>query len=179
MRHFRSSFFRQRVGSNIGSNNETEARFPRIPLPIFNLLVGVRVAVSHAQTGMTDPLRLQFCRRPILPQDCHPCVTVCMETTERNTEFFQQRMEHALAEISRVDWCAIARLKNATRLPTREVLSQEFGKLRVDIDSTFSILRLCRRCPSGCITEGLVEGPRMQVATRGIAALGQYNPFGV
>jgi imidazolonepropionase-like amidohydrolase len=29
------------------------------------------------------------------------------------------------------------------------------------------------------ITEGLVEGPRMQVATRGIAALGQYNPFGV
>jgi imidazolonepropionase-like amidohydrolase len=29
------------------------------------------------------------------------------------------------------------------------------------------------------INQGLVEGPRMQVATRGIAALGQYNPFGV
>lgn len=29
------------------------------------------------------------------------------------------------------------------------------------------------------ITQGLVEGPRMQVATRAIAALGQYNPFGV
>ena len=29
------------------------------------------------------------------------------------------------------------------------------------------------------ITQGLVEGPRMLVATRGIAAVGQYNPFGV
>lgn len=29
------------------------------------------------------------------------------------------------------------------------------------------------------INQGLVEGPRMQVATRAIAALGQYNPFGV
>ena len=29
------------------------------------------------------------------------------------------------------------------------------------------------------IKEGLVEGPRMQVATRAIAAVGQYNPFGV
>lgn len=29
------------------------------------------------------------------------------------------------------------------------------------------------------INEGLAEGPRMQVATRAIAAVGQYNPFGV
>ncbi len=29
------------------------------------------------------------------------------------------------------------------------------------------------------IRQGLVEGPRMQVATRGIAAVGQYNPFHV
>jgi len=29
------------------------------------------------------------------------------------------------------------------------------------------------------IEAGLVEGPRMRVATRGIAAVGQYNPFGV
>jgi imidazolonepropionase-like amidohydrolase len=29
------------------------------------------------------------------------------------------------------------------------------------------------------IEAGLVEGPRMKVATRGIAAVGQYNPFGV
>lgn len=29
------------------------------------------------------------------------------------------------------------------------------------------------------IAQGLAEGPRMQVATRGIAAVGQYNPFGV
>jgi len=29
------------------------------------------------------------------------------------------------------------------------------------------------------INRRLVEGPRMQVATRGIAAVGQYNPFGV
>jgi imidazolonepropionase-like amidohydrolase len=29
------------------------------------------------------------------------------------------------------------------------------------------------------IRQGLVDGPRMQVATRAIAAVGQYNPFGV
>ena len=29
------------------------------------------------------------------------------------------------------------------------------------------------------INQGLIEGPRMQVATKAIAALGQYNPFGV
>ncbi len=29
------------------------------------------------------------------------------------------------------------------------------------------------------IHQGLVEGPRMQVATRGIAAVGQYHPFGI
>ena len=29
------------------------------------------------------------------------------------------------------------------------------------------------------IQQGLVEGPRMQVATRAIAAVGQYNPFGL
>ncbi len=29
------------------------------------------------------------------------------------------------------------------------------------------------------ITQGLAEGPRMQVATRGIAVVGQYNPFGI
>lgn len=29
------------------------------------------------------------------------------------------------------------------------------------------------------INQGLVEGPRVQVATRAIAAVGQYNPFGV
>jgi imidazolonepropionase-like amidohydrolase len=29
------------------------------------------------------------------------------------------------------------------------------------------------------IEAGLVEGPRMKVSTRGIAAVGQYNPFGV
>jgi imidazolonepropionase-like amidohydrolase len=29
------------------------------------------------------------------------------------------------------------------------------------------------------VDAGLVEGPRMKVATRGIAAVGQYNPFGI
>ncbi len=29
------------------------------------------------------------------------------------------------------------------------------------------------------VNQGLVQGPRMQVATRAIAAVGQYNPFGV
>ena len=29
------------------------------------------------------------------------------------------------------------------------------------------------------INQGLVDGPRMQVATRAVAAIGQYNPFGV
>src|SRR2546429_9589406 len=29
------------------------------------------------------------------------------------------------------------------------------------------------------IEQALAEGPRMQVATRAIAAVGQYNPFGI
>jgi imidazolonepropionase-like amidohydrolase len=29
------------------------------------------------------------------------------------------------------------------------------------------------------INQGLIEGPRIRVATRGIAAVGQYNPFGI
>jgi imidazolonepropionase-like amidohydrolase len=29
------------------------------------------------------------------------------------------------------------------------------------------------------VNRGLVEGPRMQVATRAVAAVGQYNPFGI
>src|SRR5271154_2596074 len=33
--------------------------------------------------------------------------------------------------------------------------------------------------PRDAINQGLAEGPRMQVATRAIAAVGQYNPFGV
>jgi imidazolonepropionase-like amidohydrolase len=33
--------------------------------------------------------------------------------------------------------------------------------------------------PRETIEKGLLEGPRMQVATRGIAVVGQYHPFGI
>lgn len=58
---------------------------------------------------------------------------------------------------------------------------------RVTLQAGFTTVRDVENEGSGyadvalrdAINQGLVEGPRMQVATRAIAALGQYNPFGV
>jgi len=58
---------------------------------------------------------------------------------------------------------------------------------RVTLNAGFTTVRDVESEGSGyadvalrdAITQGLVEGPRMLVATRGIAAVGQYNPFGV
>jgi imidazolonepropionase-like amidohydrolase len=58
---------------------------------------------------------------------------------------------------------------------------------RVTLEAGFTTVRDVENEGSGyadvalrdAINQGLVEGPRMQVATRAIAALGQYNPFGV
>lgn len=58
---------------------------------------------------------------------------------------------------------------------------------RVTLQAGFTTVRDVENEGSGyadvalrdAINEGLVEGPRMQVATRAIAAVGQYNPFGV
>ena len=58
---------------------------------------------------------------------------------------------------------------------------------RVTLQAGFTTVRDVENEGSGyadvalrdAIDQGLVEGPRMQVATRAIAAVGQYNPFGV
>jgi imidazolonepropionase-like amidohydrolase len=58
---------------------------------------------------------------------------------------------------------------------------------RVTLQAGFTTVRDVENEGSGyadvalrdAINRGLVEGPRMQVATRAIAAVGQYNPFGV
>jgi len=58
---------------------------------------------------------------------------------------------------------------------------------RVTLNAGFTSVRDVENEGSGyadvalrdAIQQGLVEGPRMQVATRAIAAVGQYNPFGV
>jgi len=58
---------------------------------------------------------------------------------------------------------------------------------RVTLEAGFTAVRDVENEGSGyadvalrdAINQGLVEGPRMQVATRAIAAVGQYNPFGV
>ena len=58
---------------------------------------------------------------------------------------------------------------------------------RVTLQAGFTAVRDVENEGSGyadvalrdAINQGLVEGPRMQVATRAIAAVGQYNPFGV
>jgi len=52
-------------------------------------------------------------------------------------------MEHALAEIPRVDRSAVTRLKNATGFPICEMVMKQFRKLRVDIDDAFSVLYAC------------------------------------
>lgn len=58
---------------------------------------------------------------------------------------------------------------------------------RITLNAGFTTVRDVENEGSGyadvalrdAIRQGLVDGPRMQVATRAIAALGQYNPFGV
>ncbi len=58
---------------------------------------------------------------------------------------------------------------------------------RITLDAGFTSVRDVESEGSGyadvalrdAIEQGLAEGPRMQVATRGIAAVGQYEPFGV
>jgi imidazolonepropionase-like amidohydrolase len=58
---------------------------------------------------------------------------------------------------------------------------------RVTLNAGFTTVRDVENEGSGyadvalrdAIKQGLVDGPRMQVATRAIAAVGQYNPFGV
>ena len=58
---------------------------------------------------------------------------------------------------------------------------------RAILRSGFTTIRDVESEGAGCgdadlrdaVAEGLVEGPRMKVATRGIAEVGQYHPFGV
>lgn len=59
--------------------------------------------------------------------------------------------------------------------------------MRATLEAGFTTVRDVENEGSGyadvalrdAINDGLLEGPRQRVATRGIAAVGQYNPFGV
>lgn len=78
-------------------------------------------------------------------------------------------------------------------LVTLATKSQAFRALegaadaRITLNAGFTSVRDVENEGSGyadvalrdAINQGLVDGPRMQVATRAIAAVGQYNPFGV
>jgi imidazolonepropionase-like amidohydrolase len=74
----------------------------------------------------------------------------------------------------------------ATKSPAFRAL-EGAADARATLEAGFTTVRDVENEGSGyadvalrdAINQGLVEGPRMQVATRAIAAVGQYNPFGV
>ncbi len=74
----------------------------------------------------------------------------------------------------------------ATKSQAFRALEGEFDA-RITLDAGYTSVRDVENEGSGyadvalrdAIEQGLAQGPRMQVATRGIAALGQYQPFGV
>ena len=77
-------------------------------------------------------------------------------------------------------------LNLATKSQTFRALEGAYDA-RITLRSGFTTVRDVENEGSGyadvalrdAINQGLAEGPRMQVATRAIAAVGQYNPFGV
>jgi imidazolonepropionase-like amidohydrolase len=78
----------------------------------------------------------------------------------------------------------------ALNLPTKSEAYRALegaANARVTLEAGFTTVRDVENEGSGyadaalrdAINEGLIEGPRMRVATRGIAAVGQYFPFGI
>ncbi len=84
---------------------------------------------------------------------------------------------------SSIGYSAITARTRENRLCSREGAADA----RVMLYAGFTTVRDVENEGSGyadvalrdAIEQGLVEGPRMQVATRATAAVGQYNPFGV
>jgi imidazolonepropionase-like amidohydrolase len=91
---------------------------------------------------------------------------------------------HVMARIPDGDQGYIVNL--ATKSQARRAL-EGAANARAILRSGFTAIRDVESEGSGCsdvalrdaVKEGLVEGPRMKVATRGIAAVGQYCPFGI
>jgi imidazolonepropionase-like amidohydrolase len=91
---------------------------------------------------------------------------------------------HVMARISEGDDGYIVNL--ATKSQAFRAL-EGAADARAILRSGFTTIRDVESEGAGCgdaalrdaVAQGLVEGPRMKVATRGIAQIGQYNPFGV
>lgn len=91
---------------------------------------------------------------------------------------------HVMARISEADDGYIVNL--ATKSQAFRAL-EGAADARAILRSGFTTIRDVESEGAGCsdaalrdaVAQGLVEGPRMKVATRGIAQIGQYMPFGV
>ena len=91
---------------------------------------------------------------------------------------------HVMARIPDTDDGYVVNL--ATKSQAMRAL-EGAANARAILQSGFTTIRDVESEGSGCadaalrdaVRSGLVEGPRMKVATRGIAAVGQYHPFGV
>ncbi len=91
---------------------------------------------------------------------------------------------HIMARIPEVDHGYILNL--ATKSEAFRALEGAYDA-RITLEAGYTTIRDVESEGSGyadvalrdAINQGLAEGPRMQVATRAIAAVGQYNPFGV
>jgi len=91
---------------------------------------------------------------------------------------------HVMARIPEGDNGYILNL--ATKSPAFRALEGAYNA-RITLEAGYTTIRDVENEGSGyadvalreAINQGLAEGPRMQVATRAIAAVGQYNPFGV
>ena len=91
---------------------------------------------------------------------------------------------HVMARIPDTDDGYVVNL--ATKSQAMRAL-EGAANARAILHSGFTTIRDVESEGSGCadaalrdaVRSGLVEGPRMKVATRGIAAVGQYLPFGV
>lgn len=91
---------------------------------------------------------------------------------------------HIMARIENTDDGYIVAM--ATKSQAFRALEGAFNA-RITLNAGFTTIRDVESEGSGyadvalrdAIQQGLAEGPRMEVATRAIAAVGQYNPFGI
>ncbi len=96
--------------------------------------------------------------------DCH--THLMMRSSDRNQGAFIMELATKSQAFRALEGAADARITlNAGFTSVRDVENEGSGYADVALRDA--------------IRQGLVDGPRMQVANRAIAALGQYNPFGV
>jgi len=118
--------------------------------------------VSHAPK---DAKRINLGRSTLLPGliDCHTHITARIEDSQ---DGYIVNLATKSLEFRALEGAYDARITlNAGFTTIRDVETEGAGYADVALRDA--------------IEQGLVEGPRMKVATRGIAALGQYYPFGV